>query len=313
MDAIISVDADQRIVLFNAAAEQVFRCAAATRSEIPRTFHSRAVSPQHATCDNFARPADQPEIGKLGMVYGLRADGEQFPIEASISQVHFGGEHIYTIILRDITDRLREEATLRRQVELLHLSHDAIFAWSDKEGIRFWSKGAAQLYGTKPRSPRTESATNSSKTASPANSRKWNAAPRARTLGGRVAPDDQSRSGDGHLLVPVATGAGRGNRTVILETDRDITERRRLEQEVLEIIGAEQRRIGQDLHDGLCQHLTGIEFRASVLTDKMTGNPRRSVNLPKLASSSGKERGRRGCFRVASRPLAWRPRVSCPL
>ncbi len=38
---------------------------------------------------------------------------------------------------------------------------------------------------------------------------------------------------------------------------RDITERRRMEREILEAGADEQRRIGQDLHDGLCQHLAG--------------------------------------------------------
>jgi signal transduction histidine kinase len=44
-----------------------------------------------------------------------------------------------------------------------------------------------------------------------------------------------------------------------------ISERRRLEKEILEISELEQRRIGQDLHDGLCQHLAGIELMSQVL------------------------------------------------
>jgi PAS domain S-box-containing protein len=50
---------------------------------------------------------------------------------------------------------------------------------------------------------------------------------------------------------------------------RDITERKRLEKEILEISEREQRRIGQDLHDGLCQHLAGIEMLAQVLAQKL--------------------------------------------
>ncbi len=50
---------------------------------------------------------------------------------------------------------------------------------------------------------------------------------------------------------------------------RDITERKRLEQEILEISGHEQRRIGQDLHDGLCQQLAGIELLSQVLEQKL--------------------------------------------
>jgi len=51
---------------------------------------------------------------------------------------------------------------------------------------------------------------------------------------------------------------------------RDITERKRLEREILEISDREQRRIGHDLHDGLCQHLAGIELMSQVLEQKLT-------------------------------------------
>jgi signal transduction histidine kinase len=50
---------------------------------------------------------------------------------------------------------------------------------------------------------------------------------------------------------------------------RDITERKRLEKEILEISDREQRSIGQDLHDGLCQHLAGIELMSQVLAQKI--------------------------------------------
>jgi len=49
----------------------------------------------------------------------------------------------------------------------------------------------------------------------------------------------------------------------------DITERRRMEREILEISGREQQRFGQDLHDGLCQHLTGIAFMAQTLAGRL--------------------------------------------
>ena len=50
---------------------------------------------------------------------------------------------------------------------------------------------------------------------------------------------------------------------------RDITERKRLEREILEISDREQRRIGQGLHDGLCQHLAGIELMSQVLEQQL--------------------------------------------
>jgi len=50
---------------------------------------------------------------------------------------------------------------------------------------------------------------------------------------------------------------------------RDITERKQLEQEILDISNREQQRIGQDLHDGLCQQLAGIELMCQVLEQKL--------------------------------------------
>ncbi|HWW01837.1 MAG TPA: PAS domain S-box protein [Candidatus Acidoferrum sp.] len=50
---------------------------------------------------------------------------------------------------------------------------------------------------------------------------------------------------------------------------RDISESKRLERELLEISDQERRRIGQDLHDGLCQHLAGIELKSQVLAQKL--------------------------------------------
>ncbi len=50
---------------------------------------------------------------------------------------------------------------------------------------------------------------------------------------------------------------------------RDVTERKRLESEILEISTREQRRIGHDLHDGVCQQLAGIAYRLDILADQL--------------------------------------------
>lgn len=57
----------------------------------------------------------------------------------------------------------------------------------------------------------------------------------------------------------------------VLAIVRDVTSRKRLEREILEISGRERRRIGQELHDSLCQHLAGIGFMAKVLERKVAG------------------------------------------
>ena len=57
--------------------------------------------------------------GALGTLCGLRANGEEFPIEASISQVEVGGERIFTVILRDVSEAIRAQEELREQARLL--------------------------------------------------------------------------------------------------------------------------------------------------------------------------------------------------
>jgi two-component system sensor kinase FixL len=66
---------------------------------------------------------------------------------------------------------------------------------------------------------------------------------------------------------------------------RDITERKQLEKEILEISDREQRRIGQDLHDGLCQHLAGIELMSQVLAQNLSLTSKtNAAKVAKIAS-----------------------------
>jgi len=122
MDAIIAIDEARRIVLFNAAAEQVFRHPRAAvegkplEMLIPARFHAA----HHGHIERFARTGTTSRrMGEQMVLWGLRAGGEEFPIEASISQ-HREGEHrLHTVILRDITARVQAEDALRRSREEL--------------------------------------------------------------------------------------------------------------------------------------------------------------------------------------------------
>ncbi len=78
---------------------------------------------------------------------------------------------------------------------------------------------------------------------------------------------DDAATGSGSAVgTVVGTGALRGFAYVL----RDITELKRLEKEVLEASEAEQRRIGQDLHDGLGQELTGLSFLTQNLRRRLS-------------------------------------------
>lgn len=72
----------------------------------------------------------------------------------------------------------------------------------------------------------------------------------------------------------------------IVGTLQDVTDRKRLEKEILDISDREQRRIGQDLHDGLGQHLAGIELMSQVLEQRLTAA--RSKEATHLAPEAGK-------------------------
>lgn len=72
----------------------------------------------------------------------------------------------------------------------------------------------------------------------------------------------------------------------IVGTLQDVTDRKRLEKEILDISDREQRRIGQDLHDGLGQHLAGIELMSEVLEQRLAGA--RSKEASHLALEAGK-------------------------
>jgi PAS domain S-box-containing protein len=117
MDAIITIDEDQRIVLFNAAAEKMFRCPAteALGHSLDRFIPERFRGAHQKHINNFGETnVTQRTMGKLRPLSGLRPEGEEFPIEASISQVDADGHKLYTVIIRDITEKKRLEAQFLR-------------------------------------------------------------------------------------------------------------------------------------------------------------------------------------------------------
>ena len=124
MDAIVTVNEEQRVVLFNRAAEQMFGCSAqdAMGQPLTRFLPARFRDAHHSHMHAFGQGGvTNRKMGRLGTVSGVRANGEEFPIEAAISHVTTEGEKYYTVILRDITDRKRIEAQLRRTEQVAEL------------------------------------------------------------------------------------------------------------------------------------------------------------------------------------------------
>ena len=116
MDAIIAVDENQKIVLFNAAAEKVFghRRDDAQGQSLDMLLPARFRASHRGHIENFGRAGTTSRrMGEQLILWGKRQNGEEFPIEASIS-LHREGEHrIHTVILRDITSRIRADEALR--------------------------------------------------------------------------------------------------------------------------------------------------------------------------------------------------------
>ncbi|HSO73518.1 MAG TPA: PAS domain S-box protein, partial [Blastocatellia bacterium] len=150
MDAIITIDADQNIVLFNASAEKMFQCSAETAigNPIEQFIPARFRGAHRDHVSTFAQTNTTRRLmGELGAIWGVRRDGCEFPIEASISQTEVGGQKLFTVIIRDITSRKHAEEQLREQAELLDGASDAIIVRDLQDRVLYWNRGAERLYG----------------------------------------------------------------------------------------------------------------------------------------------------------------------
>ncbi len=128
MDAIVTVDMDQRVVLFNPAAEKMFGCSVgeAIGASLTRFLPQRYRSSHERHVDGFHESRSPPRA-IAAEVFGLRSNGEEFPVESTISQVTVGGRTLFTAVLRDISERRRAEATVSAtNAELRRLSESLI-------------------------------------------------------------------------------------------------------------------------------------------------------------------------------------------
>lgn len=298
MDAIITVDSAQRVLIFNAAAEKMFGCAAADTigrpldQFIPERFRSA-----HFTYVNqFARTGKSTRrMGLQRGLWALRADGTEFPIEASISQAEVGGQKLLTVVLRDLTerDKARDEierarATLlegeARLDAIVRSAMDGIITIDDTRRIVLFNAAAEKMFGCTAadalgarldrfmperfRGAHDEHVARFAHTGATARRMGMQTALWALRADGTEFPIEAS--------ISQATVSGRKLLTVIL---RDVSERvnaqrqlmqaheemRALSVAMLEVREAERTRIARELHDELGQALTALKMDVDLL------------------------------------------------
>jgi PAS domain S-box-containing protein len=119
-DGVITINTDNRIVLFNRAAERMFGIAAndAIGSSFERFISRRSRDGREISVHDLRPLAARPG-GAVEELIGLRANGGEFPVEASLSSLVAEGGTLMTVVLRDITDlqNARAERQAREALE----------------------------------------------------------------------------------------------------------------------------------------------------------------------------------------------------
>jgi PAS domain S-box-containing protein len=295
MDPIITVDDSQRIVLFNAAAEKVFRWprSAVLGQPLDKLIPERSRPAHRAHIERFGESGTTSRrMGSQTVLLALRANGDEFPIEASISQHSEDGRKFFTVILRDITERVHAEELLTRSEMrlrgILDSAMDAIVTIDAKQHIVLFNDAAEAMFGC-PRedavgAPLSWFIPERMREAHAEHVRRFGETDTAtRRMGTLRIVTGQRRNGEEFPLdasISQVSELGTKFYTVIL---RDVTARMQAEaalrqsQAELQQQGAaadvareqEKNRIARELHDELGQSLTMLQMDVAWCREKL--------------------------------------------
>lgn len=137
MDGVITLDENQRVILFNKASEKIFGLKAEEaigqpiEKFIPERYHMK----HKQNVESFGiKDSHSRYMGENGIIAGILGSGEEILMEASISHFEIDGSKFYTVIHRDITERKKvEEALLKSERELRS------FFEADLLGVIYWN------------------------------------------------------------------------------------------------------------------------------------------------------------------------------
>jgi PAS domain S-box-containing protein len=304
LDAIITVDAAHRIVLFNAAAEAMFRCNAddTIGTTLDRFIPHDLLALPRARVEDFpSTEATVRQSGQQWVLHGLRADGSEFPVEASISQVVVGDQRLLTVVLRDITARVSSAADMHQAQErlregevrleaILRSAMDAIITADDAQRIVLFNAAAEKMFGC----PAAEAIGTLLDRFIPQRFRNAHrvhmerfgqTGETARRMGRQTALAALRVDGTEFPIeasISHATVGGQRLSTVIL---RDITARVHAERQIQrahdelrelavamqEVRETERTRIARELHDELGQALTALKMDVDLLESTLPG------------------------------------------
>ncbi|MGO8765016.1 MAG: PAS domain S-box protein [Limisphaerales bacterium] len=273
VEGIITIDERGIIESFNPAAEAVFQYRA--EEVIGQNVKLLMPEPYRHEHDgylkNYHRTGHAKIIGIDREVAGRRKDGSVFPMELSVSEMRLSARRMYVGFVRDLTERKESEKALGHYAALVESSEDAIIGKSLDGIITSWNRGAELIFGYS----RAEAVGKPILMLIPEERKDEEPGILARIRRGEAIEHYETvrHRKDGKLIdISVTVSPIRDPDGKIIgasKVARDISVRKQLEKEIIEISNREQQRIGQDLHDGLCQELAGIQLMCQVLQRKL--------------------------------------------